>query len=30
MMVVDGTVAVIMNQNLTWCCTQYGPADALL
>jgi hypothetical protein len=27
MMVVDGTVAIIMNQNLTWCCTQYALAD---
>ena len=30
MLVVDEAVAIVMNQNLTWCCTQYALADALL
>jgi hypothetical protein len=30
MMVVDDAVTIIMNQNLTWCCTQFALADALL
>ena len=30
MMVVDDAVTIIMNQNLTWCCTQIALADALL
>ena len=29
MMVIDNTVTIIMNQNLTWCCTQFGLADSL-
>ena len=27
MLVIDAAVAIIMNQNLTWCCTQFAPAD---
>ena len=30
MMVVDDTMAIIMNENLTWCCTQFALADPLL
>jgi hypothetical protein len=30
MLVVDDAVAIIMNQNLTWCCTQFTSADPLL
>jgi hypothetical protein len=29
-MIVDDAVAIIMNQNLTWCCTQFALADPLL
>ena len=29
-MVVDDAVAIIMNQNLTWFCTQFALADPLL
>jgi cardiolipin synthase A/B len=28
-LIVDDAVAIIMNQNLTWCCTQFTRADAL-
>jgi hypothetical protein len=29
-MIVDDAVAIIMNQNLTWCCTQFDLTDSLL
>ena len=30
LLVVDDAVAIIMNLNLTWCCTQYARVDPLL
>jgi hypothetical protein len=30
LLIVGNAVAIIMNQNLTWCCTECGPRDVAL